>query len=456
MVGRLHPFLVHFPIGILFLAFIFEFLGSFKGGKKLRKAVPSILLVGFLASLFAIASGLVLQEEGGYPEETLFRHKVFGLVTTGFSLLLWLVIRFGAGLDKSAMKAVRMVLFIILTASIVVTGHFGGTMTHGEDFIFQQNSSKEKITQIDSKEFIHPELVYRDIVQPILQAKCVSCHGSSKQKGRLRLDSEEMIRKGGKNGMVIGVPTAAGELGRRINLSIEDKAHMPPREKEQLSNTEIELISTWAMLNNPFSDSVKSLRTPALKLWLEENQSEKQKDIWPTAPMEPVTPASLQTLRSSGIILSPIASGSPYLEAIFGNEVDFSGSWYSDWSEALPNIVSIRLSFTSPSEDALAKIISGSQVRRLYLDHTGVSDQAMKLVSALQNLVYLNLTGTNITPEGLETLKNIASLKYLFVYDCKLENDFLKKFIEANPKIKVDTGGYVLPLLPSDTKRYAR
>jgi len=371
-------------------------------------------------------------------------------------LLLLLVIRFGAGLDKSAMKAVRMVLFIILSTAVVVTGHFGGTMTHGEDFLFQSSPLEKEIAPAASKEFNHPELVYRDVVQPILESKCVSCHGPTKQKGKLRLDSEEMILKGGKNGAVLGVQSATGELVRRINLSIEEKAHMPPREKEQLSNTETELISAWANLNNPFSDSVRRLQTPAFNIWLEENQKEKPQDIWPSTPIEALPLTLIQSLKSKGITLSPIAVGSPYVEAIFGNGVDFSGSWYSEWNEALSNIVSIRLSFSKPGDDGVAKIISGPQVRRLYLDHTNISDGSMKVVSNLKELVYLNLTGTAISDQGLEFIKNMTSLKQLFVYDCRFKGNFLRKFVEDNPRLQIDTGGYALPVLPSDTKRHAR
>src|SRR5688572_21465216 len=37
-------------------------------------------------------------------------------------------------------------------------------------------------------------------VKPLLESRCVSCHGPDKQKGSLRLDSREAALKGGESG----------------------------------------------------------------------------------------------------------------------------------------------------------------------------------------------------------------------------------------------------------------
>ena len=55
---------------------------------------------------------------------------------------------------------------------------------------------------------------YRRDIKPILASRCVSCHGALQQKGGLRLDAGQLLRKGGKNGPVVApgkgaVPAAA-------------------------------------------------------------------------------------------------------------------------------------------------------------------------------------------------------------------------------------------------------
>src|SRR3954466_4894989 len=52
-------------------------------------------------------------------------------------------------------------------------------------------------------------------IRPVLAAECYECHGSEKQKGGLRLDSREALRKGGDTapGVVPGDPAKSLLLG---------------------------------------------------------------------------------------------------------------------------------------------------------------------------------------------------------------------------------------------------
>ena len=91
-----------------------------------------------------------------------------------------------------------------------------------------------------------PRLVWRDVVAPLLAARCGSCHGDAKQKGKLRVDSIEALVAGGKGGPAI-VPgnASGGTLLARSHLPVEDDKHMPPAKEAQLDATQIELISWW-------------------------------------------------------------------------------------------------------------------------------------------------------------------------------------------------------------------
>jgi hypothetical protein len=80
----------------------------------------------------------------------------------------------------------------------------------------------------------------KDIL-PILQAKCLACHGEEKPKARLDLRSRAGMLKGGEHGAAL-VPGAAdkSELWRKITA---DK--MPPGDKPKLSETEKALVRAW-------------------------------------------------------------------------------------------------------------------------------------------------------------------------------------------------------------------
>src|SRR4051812_246850 len=70
-------------------------------------------------------------------------------------------------------------------------------------------------------------------VKPILTQRCLSCHGTLKQKAGLRLDTGEAVRRGGKNGPIVHLDDVPkSELLVRINSS--DKEERMPAEGEPL------------------------------------------------------------------------------------------------------------------------------------------------------------------------------------------------------------------------------
>lgn len=86
----------------------------------------------------------------------------------------------------------------------------------------------------------HP---FVELIQPLLESKCLACHGREKQEGGLRLDSLAAARRGGDSGPAI-VP---GDLARSLfikAISFRDPdLQMPPRQK--LADSDIELLTNW-------------------------------------------------------------------------------------------------------------------------------------------------------------------------------------------------------------------
>ena len=88
---------------------------------------------------------------------------------------------------------------------ILVTGHLGGSLTHGPDYLTEGWSASPDSIIIPQKKLpnIQEANVYADVIQPMLQTRCYSCHGEKKQKSKLRLDAPQWILKGGKDGAII-------------------------------------------------------------------------------------------------------------------------------------------------------------------------------------------------------------------------------------------------------------
>lgn len=83
----------------------------------------------------------------------------------------------------------------------------------------------------------------RDI-KPILKERCFACHGALQQKGKLRLDTGALIRKGGRNGATVNLAKPAESLLVERITAKEETERMPP-EGKPLSAEQIAKIKTW-------------------------------------------------------------------------------------------------------------------------------------------------------------------------------------------------------------------
>src|SRR5437588_10009497 len=80
--------------------------------------------------------------------------------------------------------------------------------------------------------FLAPGLCAADVdyardIKPIFTARCSSCHGAVRQRGKLRLDAAALIRKGGRHGAVL-VPGKPGESLLLDAVRGRDRPRMPP------------------------------------------------------------------------------------------------------------------------------------------------------------------------------------------------------------------------------------
>ncbi|MHC5541525.1 c-type cytochrome domain-containing protein, partial [Singulisphaera rosea] len=84
---------------------------------------------------------------------------------------------------------------------------------------------------------------YTRDVKPVLSHRCYSCHGALKQKGGLRVDTGESIRKGGEGGAAVEPGKSAESLLIEL-VTAGEGTRMPP-EGEPLSASEIAHLRRW-------------------------------------------------------------------------------------------------------------------------------------------------------------------------------------------------------------------
>ena len=90
-------------------------------------------------------------------------------------------------------------------------------------------------------------LTYDKDIKPIFEKSCFKCHGSEKQKGKLRVDSLQAVLKGGEDGKVVEPGNSAKSvLVHNVSRIGDEDNWMPPTDKgDPLSKDQIGLIRAW-------------------------------------------------------------------------------------------------------------------------------------------------------------------------------------------------------------------
>lgn len=450
--GRFHPLLVHLPIGILLMGLLLQWLSRYKKFEGVRTAVPVTLLVGMFSALLSCITGYLLSLSGEYDKGTLNIHMWMGIGVAAVSALLYVFTIRGRHVYMN-------ITGVLLFLAISVTGHFGGSLTHGADYLTASLAGEEELTGAKPIADVQQAAVYTDVIQPVLKAKCYSCHGATKQKGNLRMDVNDLLMKGGKNGPVIvtGQP-AESELVRRLLLPAEEKKHMPPKEKPQLTEQEVALLHWWIANGASFNKKVNEIpQDEKVKPILTALQSTgAAKEDVPAQPVAPAAVKDMDALRKAGATVIPVSQQSNYLEVNFISSPKTADSVMKLLLPLKQQLLSLKLSYTAISDTALTDIIQCKLLVRLHLDNTGISDKGLARLAGLPALQYLNLVGTNITANGLLALKGNPGLKAVYLFRTGVDRAAWAGLQKAFPHTKLDSGGYVVPVLTSDTTVFTK
>ena len=452
LIGRLHPLLVHLPIGILLFAALLRLFIKQAKLDSINNATTIALFWGTIGSVGSVVSGYLLSQSGEYDESMVSSHQWFGISVAIVSGLAYFLNK-----KQHAYTKLFMALLVVL---IFITGHLGGSLTHGSDYLTEValGAPKEKIDTRKAIPNIEEAIVYTDLIKPILQANCYDCHGPNKQKAKLRLDLPEYILKGSKDGKVID-PKHIDDCAfiKRIFLPLDNKDHMPPKEKPQLSKQDLELLKWWVSSGADFSQKVKEINQTAtikpvlLALQTGTNVQQEVVTFIPSAPVSQADPTLVKEIQSNGIAVFPVSQSTNYLSVNFLAVDTFSSKSLSILTPISKQLIWLKLSNT-PVADADLKIISGlSSITRLSLDRTSISDAGLAYLKNNSALEYLNLVGTKVTVSGLKQLTSLKNLKQIYLFQSSISPDQLKELKIIFPNAYLDSGGYKVPTIKGDT-----
>ncbi|HJW17362.1 MAG TPA: c-type cytochrome domain-containing protein [Flavisolibacter sp.] len=450
-IGRFHPVLVHLPIGILLLALLLQQLSRKEKYAVAPGALKIIWLLGILSALLSCITGFLLSNNGEYDGTTVALHMWGGIAVTAVSLLV--ASRVFIRRYDAVYKAGSIALLIL----ILITGHLGGTLTHGEGYLTGSLSEdKTPAPVVMPTGNVQEAMVYNDMVRPILQARCYDCHGEKKQKGKLRLDSPEALLKGGKKGELLGKGKVdESELIKRLLLPKDNDDHMPPKKKPQLTKDQIALLHWWVEQGAPFTKKVEDLQqTDKVKTFLAALQqpvASGAESNEPETSVEAADPKAIEALKSRGVVVLPIAQNSNYLSVNFVSASKISDK---DLQLLLPlkkQLLILKLSDAPVTNAGLPLISNMAGLRKLYLDHTSITDEGLSSLKKLGQLQYLNLVGTQISMNGLKQLQALKELKTIYLYQTRVNASEWPALKKMFPGVLIDSGGYHVPTLQSDT-----
>jgi uncharacterized membrane protein len=462
-IGRFHPVLVHLPIGFLLIAAIIE-IGRRTGKISVSEStVVFVLFWSAMSATFACIAGYLLSLGGGYDEDLLDAHMWKGIGVAVFAWVAWLVKSDRLAGKLSFGKAIYLPAFAVAVVLTMTAGHDGGSLTHGDGYLTQYTPEpfrslagmdpiEEKTKEIKPIADVQQAIVYKDIVQPILEARCTQCHNASKKKGDLRMDELALLMKGGENGPAF-VPGkgAESDMIKRCLLDESDDNHMPPKGKPQLSTEQIALISWWIDQGAPADKKVSELMVPdQVKPALASlgggsaaggsgNAKQKESAI-ATLKVAPAKEADIQALRKAGLIVNTLSQDQNLLEVSAVNAPQFSDKDIALLLPVAEQVTWLKLGGTKITDNGLKEIARLKNLTKLHLEHTGVTDQGIAQIKTLPHLEYLNIIDTKIGDAGLKSIATLKGLRSIYVWQSAVTDSAVAQTARQNTSLQIVNG----------------
>jgi len=456
LVGRMHPILVHLPIGILIFGIILCF---FPQREKITflPAIRLAFLLGGIAALGAGVSGFLQYQFEGFAWEDVQIHLFGGVLTALGSFGVFFHFRKAETIQLKS-KVFASGLGLILT----VTGHLGGSLTHGASYFTEVlppefrsflgiEIEPEKGPQL-AEENWEQAVLYSEVIQPILNQNCKSCHNPRNKKGELDLTTLKGLISGGEDGLILTAGDAQhSELFARLILAKDDEKHMPPAGKRQPSKEEIALIESWII--NGGKETQTLAEAGISRKLIEQFILKSELLFYPKTTLAKLSADSLAILKTAGFFAEAVESGSGLLKVACTN---FSGFQDSDWEKLSPvknRIAYLDLSGTQVTDSILDSLEGLSNLTVLKLNETAISSNSLDKLAQLPHLklLYLNKTGVNL--RIIEKLSSTKSLQKVFAYQTPAAEEFPNSGKLSLPFL-LETGNYSLPKLPTDTIVY--
>jgi len=309
--------------------------------------------------------------------------------------------------------------FVVTIILLSITGHFGGQITHGSEYLkLPDFSQTTNLTNIDSI------ALYKTVVMPILDNKCVKCHNQNKSKGDLMMNSKEAILKGGESGAIlVSFDASSSHLYNYPNLPIDDKMHMPPEGNSQLTENEIELLKIWIDKGANFEE-YSSLES------FDVDQREVVMSFIPAdlPIVDPPRKKDLESLLDLNFRLERNSITNNYVEAKFLGK-NLKSKHLNALLRIKDQLIKLDLSNSNLNDNLVSKLNSLKNLKYLKINNTSVTDNGLFSISS--SVESLNLNNTDISYDGVNQLLQSNELKTVYLWKTNISNENQKKLSDT-------------------------
>lgn len=429
-VGRMHPMILHFPIGLLVLLGLFHLFQKEFEGNAFHKIQTFILNISAISASFTALMGFFLAQEGGFSRDLLIWHKWTGVFVSFFSYAL-LIINKQENISPMVFRT-SLGLCIIL---LMIAGHYGASLTHGENYVFAPLMEKAPV--------ISPESPFFEVaVMPILEDKCTSCHNERKHKGDLVMTNTADLLKGGENGPIwVAGDAENSSIIERIHLPIASEDHMPPEGKPQLTDGEIELLSAWI---DDGADLKKTLQAfqpqEPLYQFASNTLSIQSQKVEPKYAFKAASKTTIDKLNNPFRTVVPESFNSPALHAQIFVRKNYETSSLTDLLKIKNQLVDLNLSNMPIVDNDLKLIAQFGELRKLILNGTDISGENLNELQSCQKLTSLAVSSTKVGSSITNTLGQLSSLEEVFIWDTEISTKDVQKLQIQFPHINFHLG----------------
>jgi hypothetical protein len=370
--------------------------------------------------------GYLLSLGGEYEFSKINNHKIAGITLAVASGLLFISTTTVVKKIFSIPRLIFSSLCVVVLLIMIYTGHQGGSLTHGSDYLsiklIDEPIRKKPISVAEA-------LLFEEVVQPILIQRCGQCHREGKMKGQFSVQILETLLKGGKTrAAVVAGSLNKSELFNRITLDPSNEKYMPADGKTPLTKAEIEIIQWWIekgmatkgkkIAELKVSPEIQS--KIAVVLGIGNSIAVSETAITENSKINPEIPAISNTalidsLRNKGINVRLMLHQPVMLDITIPPGMNASLNTIKPILQSIAkNVIWLNLSDNGLTDNDLDFLSGMTNLEKLRLEKNPITDKIVPQLSGLKHLEAVNLNETNVSEAGIEKLKQVPGIKRMY------------------------------------------